>query len=260
MLEPMAGGCRCEIESAKDADLAPGYDTLNRAWLVTSLLVLGGFPRTLGIACSAYPWDLIAGHQERTKDSFKLQLSEEGPEAAVHRPRRALPRFQGGLLDYHLHLCLPEHNQDAILDEAIAEWCRNRFDQFNRLASESESFHFALQAAIDWRYTKDARTAVARLWSGIEAVFGISSELVYRISLLAASLLEPRGTARRQRFSQVKKLYGLRSKAVHGDKLTNEQLRQAVNESFFLIRDLLLLAIEKGHALTDSDFDTAVFE
>lgn len=33
MVASLAHGCRCEIESAKDADIRPGYDALNRVWL-----------------------------------------------------------------------------------------------------------------------------------------------------------------------------------------------------------------------------------
>ena len=40
VLEPVAPGCCSEIESAKDAAILPGYDTLNRAWLASTLLVL----------------------------------------------------------------------------------------------------------------------------------------------------------------------------------------------------------------------------
>ena len=65
-LEPFAHNIHCELETAKDATILPGYDTLNRAWLVSSLLLLRGFGRSLPIATSAYSWQSIAGHQERT--------------------------------------------------------------------------------------------------------------------------------------------------------------------------------------------------
>ncbi len=90
-------------------------------------------------------------------------------------------------------------------------------------------------------------------------MYGISSELVYRISLLSASLLEPRGELRKAKFEAVKKLYSLRSKAVHGDALPPEKLASAMNESYDLLRDLILLSLNKGHALGSSDFDEAVF-
>ena len=100
---------------------------------------------------------------------------------------------------------------------------------------------------------------MGRLWSGIEAAFGISSELVYRISILCASLLEERGERRKARFQAVKKLYGLRRKAVHGEPLKQEQLVSAMSDSYRLLRELLLLTIEKGRLLTADDFDDALF-
>ncbi len=48
MLEPVSSLCTCEIETAKDSDVVPGYDTLNRAWLASALLVLRGLAGTWG--------------------------------------------------------------------------------------------------------------------------------------------------------------------------------------------------------------------
>lgn len=259
VLEPVASACRCEIESAKDADVLPGYDTLNRAWLVSALLVLRGFSRHLGVACSSYSWNQVAGHQKRTASVFHEQMAEEGVDAAVHRPRRDLPKFEGNLLDFHLRMLVNQDSRtDGLSDEDVV-WIRQYFDTFSRLASDSESFRLGLEAAIDWRYSKEPRTAVARLWSGIEAIFGISSELVFRVSLLSACLLEPRGEARKNRFESIKKLYGLRSKAVHGESMAAEKLAEALNESDRLLRELLLLSVERGHVLSRDDFDSAIF-
>ena len=90
-------------------------------------------------------------------------------------------------------------------------------------------------------------------------MFGINSELVYRISLYAACLLAVRGDARKQKFEEVKKLYGLRSKVVHGEKLSDDKIAQAMSDSFHLLRDLLLLAVHKGHPIMSDDIDEAVF-
>jgi Apea-like HEPN len=259
VLEPVAPGCCSEIESAKDAAILPGYDALNRAWLASALLVLRGFTRHLCVACSSYSWNIVAGHQERTSNVFQQQLREEGPDAAIYKSKRDLPRFQGNLLDFHLTLLT---NKDARTGEVSVEdatWIQEHFDVFNNLAAESQPFRFALEAAIDWRFAKDARSAVARLWSGIEAIFGITSELVYRISLLSACLLAERGDTRKSKFEEVKKLYGLRSKVVHGEQLADEKIASALNDSYHLLASLLLLAINRGHVLDQEDFDQAVF-
>jgi hypothetical protein len=259
VLEPVSPACTCEIETAKDSDVTPGYDTLNRAWLASALLVLRGFSRHLGVACSSYSWNLIAGHQKRTSHIFQEQALREGVEAAIYKPTRDLPPFKGNLLDFHARFLVDRDARTDPVSRNDAAWISAHFETFNRLASESEAFRLALEAAIDWRYAKDPRVAVGRIWSGIEAVFGITCELLYRISGLCASLLEERGQRRKARFQAVKRLYGLRSKAVHGESLPQEQLVSAMNDSNRLLRELLLLTIERGHVLGADDFDDALF-
>jgi len=83
-LAELARACTCEIESACDSDITPGYDTLNRAWLASALLVLRGFTRHFSVACSVYPWNGIAGHQRRTSEVFHEQFQDEGVETAVY--------------------------------------------------------------------------------------------------------------------------------------------------------------------------------
>jgi hypothetical protein len=171
----------------------------------------------------------------------------------------ALPPFEGNLLDFHLGLFVDAGRRTDSLQADDAVWIRNHFNTFNTLAAESKSFRFALEASVDWRYATDMRAAISRLWAGIESIFGISSELVYRISLLSACLLVPPGNARHDKFKQVKKLYGVRCKAVHGVALSESKINEALSNSYSLLRDLLLLSIDKGHALCDQDFDEAVF-
>lgn len=233
-LEQFAHGCSCEIESAKDADVAPGYDTLNRAWLANCLLVLRGFTSQWGVACSGYSWNLVAG-------------------------KHSLPPFRGNLLDYHTSCFVDAGCRKDAPTVEDAAWVHQHFDVFNHLASDNEPFRFALEAANDWRFAKEPRSAVARVWGGIEALFGISSELVYRISLYSASLLAKRGEARKRKFEEVKRLYSLRSKVVHGEKLAEEKIFQALSDSFHLLRDLLLLAVERGRPVTTADVDDAIF-
>ena len=259
MLEPLSRVCTCEIETAKDSDVVPGYDTLNRAWLASALLVLRGFSQHLAIACSSYSWSLIAGHQKRSARAFQEQVLGEGIDAAIYRPKRDLPPFTGNVLDFHARFLVDGDARTDPVSSDDAAWIAKHFETFNRLASKSEPFRLALEAAIDWRFAKEPRLAVGRLWSGIEAVFGVTSELVYRISILCASLLEERGKPRKARFQAVKRLYSLRSKAVHGEPLPQEQLISAMNDSQRLLRELLLLAIERGHVLGADDFDEALF-
>lgn len=260
MLERASSGCTCEIESARDSDVTPGYDTLNRAWLASTMMVLRGFSAHLAVACSSYSWNAIAGHERRTAGTFRTQMEAEGVEAAIFRPVSALAPFKGKLLDFHARFFVNRDTRVDALSSADASWISQHFDTFNLLASQSESFRLALEAVTDWRFSKESRTAIARIWCGIEAIFGVQSELVYRISTLCASLLAERGAARKARFQAVKRLYGLRSKAVHGEQLSREQLATAMSDSHMLLRELLLLTIEKGRVLGPGDFDDALFD
>jgi hypothetical protein len=70
--------------------------------------MLRGFAHHICPAASSYSWNVIAGHQEQTKEIFHQQLREEGIQKAVHQSRRTLPDFHGGVLDYHLKLFLPK--------------------------------------------------------------------------------------------------------------------------------------------------------
>jgi hypothetical protein len=55
-------------------------------------------------------------------------------------------------------------------------------------------------------------------------------------------------------FHRLKKLYGIRSKAVHGEPLTDDVLRLGLSESFELLRTLLLGAVERGQLRDDADY------
>ncbi len=253
-IEPIAALANAEIISPTGAAVAPGYDALNKCWLVSALLVLRGFARHTCPACSSYSWNFIAGRQKSVSHLFRAQLAEEGPKRAVFEPRGSLPPFQGGLLDYHLHLLMPKETGSAAFDSAEAIWISANLERFNRLAASDERFRFALEAAVDWRFAKEPRAAVARVWAGIESLLGINSELVYRVSLVAATVIAPRGSDRIAAFKKVKALYAVRSKAVHGEPVTSDKLSAGLYESFEILRKLLLDAVERGAIRSEDDF------
>ncbi len=254
-LEPLAAFATAEVTSpAGDEAVAPGYDALNKCWLVSALLVIRGFARHICPARSAYSWNFIAGHQQSASPTFRKQLAEEGPAKAVFEPRGSLPQFQGGLLDYHLRLLIPKETRSTPFDSKEADWFRSYFERFNQLAAADERFRFALEAAVDWRYAKDPRAAVARVWAGLESLLGINSELIYRVALSAATVVASRGTERIAAFKKIKGLYGIRSKAVHGEPIAEGKLFTGLHDSFDVLRKLLLDAVERGAVRSNEDF------
>jgi len=106
---------------------------------------------------------------------------------------------------------------------------------------------------VDWRYAKDSRAAISRLWAGIESLFGIAAELVYRISLFGSVGLAERGPSRLDAFRRIKASYGIRSKAVHGEPLSEEKLVIGMYEAFDILRALLLNCVSKGAVPSEED-------
>jgi len=188
-LEPLAASATGEITSPVSAATIPGYDALNKCWLISALLVIRGFARHICPAVSKYSWNLIAGHQESLSPIFRRQLREEGVQKAVFEPRGSLPPFSGGLLDYHLQMLLPKETRTSPFDATEAQWFAENLEKFNQLAANDERFRFALAASVDWRFANEPRAAVARVWAGIESLLGINSELVYRVSLASATVV-----------------------------------------------------------------------
>lgn len=76
---------------------------------------------------------------------------------------------------------------------------------------------------------------------------------------MSASVLHPKGPQRRDCFHRVKKLYGIRSKAVHADNVSDECLAKGLDDSFCLLRDLLLAFVEHGKEYSEEDYEAAIF-
>jgi len=246
VLEPVTHAVTAELRTNNEAVTPQGYDALNRAWLVSAMLVARGFDRHLVPAVSAYSWNRIAGYERATRGQY-------GPAS------ERLPRFQGGLLDYHLQFLHVGKQQGRLFTEGDAEWVRGKLCTFEKLATSDATFRFALEAAVDWRFARDHRTALARVWGGIEALLGVSSELVFRIALMAASVLAERGPERLAKFQSVKRLYTMRSKAVHGSEMSVESASEALEQSVSLLQDLLFDAVERGQTRSEADFNEAIF-
>ena len=259
LIEPFAPFCRSEIISSSDAATPPGYDALNRIWLASSMLYLLGHSRHLSLACSRYSWNRIAGFTKKRAASSRGETDIDRLLPAENEVDLSLPDFHGDILDYHINIFLPADNRDQGVNTSDLAWVGDNYEKFNHLAAEDKRFSFALEASINWRYAHDKRSAIAGIWAGIEAIFGVNSELVYRISSYVASLLVPRGERRTEMFRQVKRLYGKRSKAVHGDILKDEELSIAMNESFSILRKLIIHMVEVGRSPSKQDLDQALF-
>lgn len=108
---------------------------------------------------------------------------------------------------------------------------------------DDDRYSNAVHCLSSYRWHSMPRAQLALLWSGIEGLFRVEHELSFRLSLYAARFLYPKSrTRQRSLFDSTKKLYSMRSKAVHGGKLKAPQ--DAVRDSLALLRKLVVKCAE----------------
>lgn len=254
MLEPFLPLAMTEIVSMTDSDVTPGFDTLNRAWLASALLTLRGYTKHLPLACCSQSWETAKEIRQAVSDGLLAEIGiNETDENSLAKRR---PHYQ--ILDFHRKLVLNQSCKDSEISDVDIDWVCANYDKFNELCAESQRFYFSLRSAVDWRFSEDLRTAISRIWAGIESILELKSETVYRLSTITASLLKPRGDERIDFYKKTKKLYEVRSKAVHGARISDEDLQRALDDSFDILSSILMLCIESGKALDSQNFEQAL--
>ena len=110
----------------------------------------------------------------------------------------------------------------------------------------NDQFRDAVHCLSTYRWHPHPRTQLALLWSGIEGLFAIDYELSFRLGLYTARFLHPKNRDLQKRvFEEVKTLYRIRSKAVHGGKLKAAQ--ESVKKSTGILLKIVTKCAEYGH-------------
>lgn len=148
------------------------------------------------------------------------------------------PKSRLHVTNYHLRGLGEVHTMTD--EEAV--WVARNFGAARSLLREP-SFQAAVHALASYRWHSLPRARLALLWSGIEGLFSIETEVVFRLSLYIARFLWPDDEqSRRSLFINVKKLYKSRSAAVHGGKL-KEDPDVIVHRAAELLRTLLFRCV-----------------
>jgi hypothetical protein len=201
---------------------------LNLGWNAVAGLRLRSGVEFLVPVVADHSWATIEGAAE---GSCWAQLLEDSPRA-----RRVSTRKHG------------------VLNRDDAEWVASNFIRLLELRG-SERFHFALDCLSSSYSESNYRLMTASLWAGIEALVGINQELRFRLSALLASLIRTPGVERLALYQDVRKLYDMRSRAVHGAALSTELLRQHVLSTRQLLADCLIAIVELGRLPSASDLE-----
>ena len=111
---------------------------------------------------------------------------------------------------------------------------------------EKEPFMTAVHAMATYKWHSMPRVQLAILWSGIEALFEVSTEISFRISLYIANFLAGNDAVdAKELFEKTRKLYSSRSSAVHGGKIKGD-LNSIVLESAKLLNRIIRQCAERG--------------
>jgi hypothetical protein len=191
-------------------------------------------PKELATLAWNSSWDaLLLSAIFNTEIGFNLQSDTEASLIAEKTNLHAT--------NYHFHGFA--QNTSHALNSDDVNWIKANFKEA-RLLLDNEKFQTAVHCLASYRWHSMPRIKMAVLWAGIEGMFGASTEIRFRISLYISRFLHPvDAEARKVTFESVKKLYNLRSSAVHGSK-TKADLAQAVEESAVLLRELIRKIIE----------------
>lgn len=153
------------------------------------------------------------------------------------------PESTVAVTNYHLRGL--SRGAPVMLTEADISWIQGNYEKARSLLDD-ESFQNAAHCLASYRWHSMPRARLAILWSGIEGLFGVDSEIVFRVSLYTARFLEPDDNEKqREVFGRVKELYKLRSKAVHGGRMKGNA-NEGVDESASLLRTLIRRCAELG--------------
>lgn len=208
-----------------------GYDIINRAWLLNTLFVLRKKTSINSIALLNQSWNNLKGIND----------------------------VSANLCDYHVKMLRIENLNEPTIEQNDIEWITKNFETANTLAFKYDKFKYSLEVINSWRYCIDIKSAIAIIWSAIESIVDVSSEITYRLSLSIASLLSERGDNRIIKFKDIKNLYGLRSRVIHGNNLKETEIEKALIGSFNLLSELVVYMIENKKMINDEDFQSAIF-
>lgn len=133
-------------------------------------------------------------------------------------------------------------------------WVHENLERWIALL-ELPTFRLAIDSLTTHNQHANLRMTAAALWAGFEALFGINSELRFRLALMAAAYLEERGPNRLVVYRRIKKLYDYRSKAVHGGAMSDKLLIEHIIEVRELLSRLVCLMTEIGKMPTIEDYE-----
>ncbi len=135
-------------------------------------------------------------------------------------------------------------NDPYTLTDDDKGWICNHYAAAHGLLA-NDSFSTAVHAMASYQWHSMPRVQLAIIWSGIESLFQVSTEISFRISLYIANFLsDGNKEAAQELFEHTRKLYNARSASVHGGKIKGN-IESLVSESAALLNRIIRKCAEK---------------
>ena len=130
------------------------------------------------------------------------------------------------------------------INESDAIWIEANIKNARKLM-DNDRFRNAVHSLASFRWHPIKRAQMALIWAGIEGLFEVESEIAFKLSLNIANFLKMNKEEKKNIFLKIKKMYGFRSAAVHGNKIKNSDI-DIVKESATLLKEIILKCIEEN--------------
>lgn len=204
-------------------ELKNSKNTLSELRPITLCLSLSiGAPIQIPFALDT-SWATLPAFRNREVD---IQLTDSGYEDAVS--------FSG-----------------ATVTAEVASFVCDKIEIIRELLLEKR-FQIAVDAYEECLKINNKKIAIATAWTGIEALFAISSELRFRTAILAAAELFD-GDDPYWVYKDTISLYDARSKIVHGAVIKENAVNDAHGKSLYLLISLLRVIVQRESLRTSEE-------
>ncbi len=144
-----------------------------------------------------------------------------------------------------------------ITNEDVA-WVATYLVPFVQLLEKTD-FRLAVDSFCLHNQLANRRAAATILWSGIEALFHINTELRFRLAACIAATLEDRGAGRTDCYRRIKRLYDFRSRLVHGADAADVAVVEHIVEVRKILSRLICRYTEAGEVHNESRIEQLLF-
>ena len=157
------------------------------------------------------------------------------------------------ITNYAFHALLSEN---YIISEQDESWLHEYYRRASNMLQVNDTYRTAVHAMASYRWHSMPRIQLAILWSGIESLFNVSTEISFRVSIYIARFLAGDNEQEaKQVFKKVRKIYNMCSSDIHGNKI-KDNINDSVKESAILLNQIIKKCAEIG---TVPDTENLIF-